>query len=144
MQFFDRHIPRRLFHISHISVVNSLFDSQRAHSFQFPLCAKSEALAHDPILVLFKTLDRLNKRRRSSQEKRDAVTSYLHTAPTATFPRIEHLGLRFSRKRLRQICFLLESRQYVAIQRWKGAENLTPVDYVYALIQAESDAAMVK
>jgi hypothetical protein len=138
MVFFDQHLPRRLAKFSHLSIANSLFDSHGAHAFQFPLCAKPDAQARDPILSLLKTLDKLNKRGRTLQEKQDAVTSYLHTMPTPPFPRIEHLVIRFSRKKQRQIRFLLESRQYVAIQRWKGNDQISLADYVRTLIETEN------
>jgi hypothetical protein len=141
MMFFDRRLPRRLARMTHLSIVNSLFDSHSAHTFQFPACTASDAQANDPILTIFQQLDTLNKRGRTPQEKRDTVASYLQTTVTQAFPRIEHLALRFSRKAYRQIRFLLESRQYVAIQRWKGDDQITLSDYVHALIQAESPSA---
>lgn len=141
MMFFDRRLPRRLVKMSHVSIVNSLFDPHTAHTFQFPACPASDAQANDPILTIFQRLDALTKRGHTPQEKRDAVASYLQATVTPVFPRIEHLALRFSRKTYRQIRFLLESRQYVAIQRWKGYDQITLTDYVYALIQAESSSA---
>lgn len=144
MTFFDQHLPRRLTRLSHVSIVNHLFDPQHAHDFQFPFCAAADAEADDPVMTLFRHVDRLKTHRRSTQNKRNAVAAYLQTLPTATFPPIEHLALRFSRKRLREIRFLLESRQYVAIQRWKGNNHFTPVDCVHALMRAEYPATGVK
>jgi hypothetical protein len=138
MMFFDRYLSRRLARMTHLSIANSLFEPQSAHAFQFPACSASDAQANDPILTIFQRLDTLTKRGRTLQEKRDAVATYLQTTVTPAFPRIEHLALRFSRKAYHQVRFLLESRQYVAIQRWKGYEQITLTDYVHTLTQADS------
>ena len=138
MTFFDHHLPRRFARLTHVSIVNYLFDPQHVHTFQFPFCAASDAQTDDPVMTLFRHVDRLKKRRRSARERDKAVAAYLQTLPTSTFPHTEHLALRFSRKRLQHIRFVLESRQYVAIQRWKGNDHFTPVDYVLTLIHAES------
>lgn len=144
MAFWNRQLPRRAAGMTHVSIANDLCDPARMHAFEFPYCPHSEARADDALMLLFRTLDRLHTRRHPFKEHRATIRAYLRTLPASPFPAIEHLALTFSRKRSRQIQFAFESRQFVAIQRWKGNVSISPANYAALLLQKEPFHAITR
>jgi hypothetical protein len=135
MSFFDTYLSRRTARISHLSVVNRLFSPQNAHAFTFDHCDAVNALAEDPIAPILDILDASQIRDHDEQEKIRMIESSLNGNADTLFPKVEHIAIRFSQRKLNQLWFLLGSRQYVAIQHWKGKTRYSHADYIRDMAQ---------
>ena len=135
MSFFDTYLSRRIARITHLSIVNRLFSSQKAHAFTFDRCDAANALAEDPIASVLHVLDALQARSYDEHEKMRMIESSLNGKADTLFPEVEHIAIRFSQRKLNQLWFLLGSRQYVAIQHWKGKIRYSNADYIRDMVQ---------
>jgi hypothetical protein len=135
MSFFHTYLSRRTARITHISIVNRLFSPQNAHAFTFDHYEAANALTEDPIASVFQLLDALQAHDCDEHEKARIIESALNGKADSRFPKIEHIAIRFSQSKLNQLWFLLGSRQYVAIQHWKGKNRYSHADYIRDMAQ---------
>jgi len=132
--FFDRYLSRRSAQITHLSVVNRLFDVSEARTFAFDHAVETHAVFEDPIQAVLQTLDTLSARVRDEREKMALIEAYLENTARKPFPEVEHLAVHYYQEGIHQPWFLLGSRQYIAIQHWKGNTTYNHVDYIREIV----------
>ncbi len=135
ISFFDRYFSRRVAKITHLSVVNRLFDPRKAHTFTFNHDFEPASVVEDPITSLLQTFDSLSTRARDENEKMALIEAYLENKIKTLFPEVEHIVVHYYREGIRQPWFVLGSRQYVAIQHWKGNTGYSHADYIREVVQ---------
>lgn len=140
--FFDRHLPRGAAKITHISIVNRLFDAHETEHFTIEDRVDATALPTDPILATFECLDAVQARKQTEREKQARIEGILQEHAATLFPEVEHLALHYSKSNLAQFWFLLGSRQYVAIQRWKGNTRYSLAAYLRDVLHGANGLAL--
>jgi len=133
--FFDKYISRRIAKISHLSVVNRLFEAGEAHTFTFDSCFEADSGFDDPIKSLLQTFDSVGARTQNEWEKIALTRAYLEKRAKTPFPEVEHIAVHHRKKGNQQLWFVLGSRQYIAIQRWKGNTEYSHADYILEVVQ---------
>ena len=140
--FFDTYISRRTAKITHVSVVNRLFDPSEARTFTFDRYFEADSAFEDPINSLLRTLDSVGARASNEWEKMTLIRAYLEKRATTPFPEVEHIAVDHRKKRNQQLWFVLGSRQYIAIQRWKGNTDYSHADYIHEVVQNMGEIAV--
>jgi hypothetical protein len=134
--FFDRYLSRRAAKITHLSVVNRLFDVSEARTFTFDHYVESNSVSEDPIKSALQTLDSLSAQVRDEQEKMTLIEAYLENNAREPFPEVEHLAVHYYQEGIHQPWLALGSRQYIAIQHWKGNPAYSYADYIREVVRS--------
>jgi len=140
--FFDRHLPRGSAKITHLSIVNRLFDAHETDHFTIEDRVDSAPLPTDPILATLERLDAVQTRKQTEREKQALIEGILQARTATLFPEVEHLTLHYSKRKLAQFWFLLGSRQYIAIQRWKGNLRYSLAAYLRDVLRGTNGLAV--
>lgn len=140
--FFDRHLPRGSAKITHLSIVNRLFDAHETDHFAIEDRIDATSLPMDPILATLERLDAVQACKQPEREKQSMIEDILQERAATFFPEIEHLALHYSKRHLAQFWFLLGSRQYIAIQRWKGNMHYSLAAYLRDVLHGTNGLAL--
>lgn len=140
--FFDRYLPRGSAKMTHLSIVNRLFDAHETDHFTIEDRVDATSLPTDPVLATLERLDTVQVRKQPELEKRSLLEALLQEQTATFFPEVEHLALDYSKRHLAQFWFLLGSRQYIAIQRWKGNVRYSLAAYLRDVLHGTNGLAL--
>lgn len=142
MVFFSTRLPRGAAKITHVSIANRLFDPHEAQTFTLEECDERAVQPEDPILSVLHQIDALPTRGRQALERSARIEALLKANATIAFPEVEHIAIQYSKRKLSQISFLLSSRQYIAIQHWKGNTRYSLSAYLRDILEETNGRAL--
>lgn len=123
--FFDRHIDRSIAKLTDASVLNRLpFDKPGNPRFNFDefFCNdKLEEISPDEFMNELEEFSKSD----DIKEKREKAFGYIKEKMSKTFPEAEKFPVNFYDDGMEQFKMALKLRQTVAIERWRGNENVS-------------------
>ena len=133
--FFDKHLPRNAAKLWYFSVVNRLFSLEDAQRFDPAQHFDAALEFRDPAEALTAQLLALSEQARNENEKMELLQRFFAQRNAAPTQEVEHGAIRFYDEGLTPLQIILNTRQQVALQHWKGNVSYTRSDYLQELAE---------
>jgi len=122
--FFDKYIKKYMALVTDICIINKLFSgSENTANFDSLF---AEAVIIDPD----KNIDEIN----SFVDQGKSIGSYFEKTKKKALPLVERFPSYFYEDGIEILNSTLQSRQYVAMQHWKGDKDYTLGDYISKIL----------
>ena len=118
--FFDKHIKKYMAKVTDISIINKLFSgSENTTNFD-------SLFDNATIINPEKNIDELN----AFVDQGKSIGSFFEEKKKNTLPEVERFPSHYYEDGIEILTYTLKSRQYVAMQHWKGNKDYTLGDYI--------------
>ncbi len=133
--FFDKHLPRNAAKLWYFSVINRLFNLEDAQRFDPAQHFDAAMEFRDPADALTAQLLALSEQARDEHEKMELFQRFFTQRDAASKQEVEHNAIRYYDEGLTPLQIILNTRQQVALQHWKGNTSYTRSDYLQQLAE---------
>jgi len=139
--FFDKYLPRNAAKLWYFSVINRLFHLDEAQRFDSAQFFDAAMEFHDPAEALTAQLFALSEQAKDEHEKMELLQKFFAKRNAAPTQEVEHGAIRFYDEGLTPLQIILNTRQQVALQHWKGNADYTRSDYLQELAERVNRAS---
>ena len=133
--FFDKHLPRAAAKLWHLSLINRVFSGRDAQQFDVNRYFDAAMEFHDPAERLAEELEAFSADARDDNERMARFQEFFAQREAAPLPEVEHVAIRYYTEGLTSLQLIMNSRQHVALEHWKGNTGYTRADYLNAIAQ---------
>ena len=128
IMFFDKYIKRHMAKVEDVCIINRLLSrAENAASFG---CLFDKAVIIDPEKAL--------KKLKIMHNQGKSLGSIFEEQKKEPLPEVERFPSHYYEDGIAPLKFSLQSRQYVALQHWKGNKDYTLGDYITKIVNLDS------
>jgi hypothetical protein len=139
--FFDTYLPRNLAKITHLGLVNRLFEASEMDTFRFDDFFRTDAFFKDRSVAVVAKLLWIKIRTRNMQKRMALIDRFIKEELDIPHQAVEYLAVRYYKEGLQQLRAMLDMRQHLAIQHWHGNTEYSQVDHIKNLLQHFADTS---
>jgi hypothetical protein len=136
IEFFDKHLPRRVVRVTEADVVNKLF-SAAANPELTPdkIFDQQGSTVCDPEAAV-QRIREVTAQARDPQEKARIASAYLASQAKQPLPEIERFPVHYYEDGIQGFATALRMRQIIALQHWLGNAEYTMFDVIQSMQQS--------
>ena len=128
--FFDKHLPRAAARLWYLSLINRVFSYKEAQQFDANQYFDARMEFVDPAEQLTEQLETLSAAAPDDDERMARLQRFFAEREAAPLAEVEHFAIRYYDEGLTPLQLIMNTRQRVALEHWKGHEDYTRADYL--------------
>lgn len=128
--FFDKHLPRAAARLWYVSLINRVFSHKEAQQFDANQYFDARMEFVDPAEQLTEQLETLSAAAPDDDERMARLQRFFSEREAAPLAEVEHFAIRYYDEGVTPLQLIMNTRQRVALEHWKGHEDYTRADYL--------------
>ncbi len=142
IEFFDKRINRRATKVTHLRIVNQLFESNKEKAQQLiqtspDLFFERQEISR-PADALMEEIEKIQAEHEDLETRREVALAWIEKHAQAPIPEVEELPAHFYEDGIEALEFSLRLRQLELIGRWQGDNKVNMLSIIHNLMDTSA------